>query len=125
MKLDAVIQIEIMHAFDERQFHLWTVDVVFVAIDDRPNGLIAERPAARKNPKCSTGANGSQPSLTRNGASARSIVATRRVASASRGAMPFQMPQTFSQLPQPTPLKNANCRSFVLSRFQRSEIFTM
>src|SRR5271170_4325684 len=53
------------------------------------------------------------------------MVATRRVASASRGVIPFQIPQTFSQLSQPIPLKNANCRSLVLSRFQRSEIFTM
>ena len=48
------------------------------------------------------------------------MVAMRRVASPSRGVMPFQMPQTFSQLSQPTPLKKANWRSSVLSRFQRS-----
>src|ERR1017187_3716911 len=68
---------------------------------------------------------GSQSLLTKNGATPRSIVATRRVASASRGVIPFQIPQMFSQLSQPTPLKKANWRSLVLSRFQRSEIFTM
>src|SRR5579862_7332357 len=68
---------------------------------------------------------GSQSLLTRKDATARSIVATRLVASASRGVMPFQIPQTFSQLSQPTPLKKANCRSPVLSRFQRCETFTM
>src|SRR5260370_42169949 len=77
------------------------------------------------NPNGSIGKNGSQPLLTRNGATPRSIVATRRVASLSRGVIPFQMPQIFSQLSQPIPLKNANCRSAVLSRFQRSEMFTM
>ena len=56
---------------------------------------------------------------------ARSMVAMRRVASASRGVIPFQMPQILSQLSQPTPLKNANCRLSVLSFFQRSEMFTM
>ena len=35
------------------------------------------------------------------------------------------MPQMFSQLSHPSPLKNANCRSSVLSRFQRSEILTI
>ena len=35
------------------------------------------------------------------------------------------MPQTFSQLSQPTPLKKANCRSLVLSWFQRSLMLTM
>src|SRR5579872_132077 len=71
------------------------------------------------------GASGSQSELIRNGASARSMVATRRVASASRGVTSFQIPQMFSQLSQPTPLKKANCRLSVLSRFQRSEMFTM
>src|SRR5450631_3387490 len=71
------------------------------------------------------GARGSQSRLTKNGAKARSIVATRRVASASRGVIPFQMPQMFSQLSHPTPLKKANCKLSVLSRFQRSEMFTM
>src|SRR5713101_7784056 len=71
------------------------------------------------------GANGSQSLLMRNGANARSSVATRRVASASRGVIPFQIPQIFSQLSQPTPLKKANCRLSVLSRFQRSEMLTM
>src|ERR1035438_4763304 len=68
---------------------------------------------------------GSQSLLMRKGETARSIVATRRVASASRGVIPFQMPQTFSQLSQPTPLKKANCRSLVLSSFQRSLMLTM
>src|SRR5271170_5390826 len=68
---------------------------------------------------------GSQFLLMRKGETPRSIAATRRVASASRGVIPFQMPQMFSQLSQPTPLKKANCRSSVLSRFQRSEMFTM
>src|ERR1700749_2457322 len=68
---------------------------------------------------------GSQSALTRNGAAAGSLVAQRGVASASRGVIPFQIPQIFSQLSQPTPLKNANCRLSVLSRFQRSEMFTM
>ena len=71
------------------------------------------------------GNSGSHCELTRNGATARSIEATRRVASASRGVMPFQMLHTFSQLSQPTPLKNANWRSEVLSRFQRSLMLTM
>src|SRR5882724_11462441 len=71
------------------------------------------------------GYNGSQAELVRNGANARSIDATRRVASASRGVMPFQMPQTFSQLSQPMPLKNATCRSSVLTRFQRSQMFAI
>ena len=35
------------------------------------------------------------------------MVAMRRVASASRGLMPFHMPQMFSQLSQPSPLKKA------------------
>jgi hypothetical protein len=52
--------------------------------------------------------------LVRKGATPRSMVAMRRVASPSRSVMPFQMPQTFSQLSQPTPLKKANCRSSVL-----------
>src|ERR1022692_3415159 len=71
------------------------------------------------------GTSGSQSKLTRNGAIARSRVATRRVASASRGVIPFQIPHTFSQLSQPTPLKKANCRLSVLSCFQRSEMFTI
>src|ERR1700756_3627635 len=71
------------------------------------------------------GASGSHSELIKNGASTRSSVATRRVASASRGVIPFQMPQMFSQLSQPTPLKNANCKLSVLSRFHRSEMFTM
>src|SRR5580698_11240741 len=68
---------------------------------------------------------GSQSLLMRNDDTPRSMVAIRRVASASRGVIPFQIPQIFSQLSQPTPLKKANCRSSVLSRFQRSEMFTM
>src|SRR5271166_6900381 len=68
---------------------------------------------------------GSQSLLMRKDETPRSIVATRRVASASRDVIPFQMPQMFSQLSQPTPLKKANCRSSVLSRFQRCEMFTM
>src|SRR5664279_902160 len=68
---------------------------------------------------------GSQSLLMRKGETPRSIVATRRVASASRGVIPFQMPQMFSQLSHPTPLKKANCKLSVLSRFQRSEMFTM
>jgi hypothetical protein len=48
---------------------------------------------------------GSQSLLTRNACTPRSMVATRRVASASRGVIPFQMPQMFSQLSQPTPLE--------------------
>src|SRR3981081_445027 len=68
---------------------------------------------------------GSQSLLVRNGTKARSSVTTRRVASASRGVIPFQMPQIFSQLSQPTPLKKASCRSSVLLRFQRSEMLTM
>jgi hypothetical protein len=34
--------------------------------------------------------------------------ATLRVASASRGVIPFQIPKMFSQLSHPTPLKKAN-----------------
>src|SRR5580704_10535067 len=71
------------------------------------------------------GYNGSQSRLTRYSAVARSMAATRRVASPSLGVIPFQMPQIFSQLSQPTPLKNANCRLLVLLRFQRSEILTI
>src|SRR6267154_6249052 len=71
------------------------------------------------------GVSGSQPVLLKNGASARSMVAMRRVASASRGVIPFQIPQIFSQDSQPMPLKKANCRLSVLSCFQRSEIFTI
>src|SRR5271163_1528612 len=68
---------------------------------------------------------GSQFLLMRKGETPRSIVAMRRVASPSRGVIPFQMPQMFSQLSQPTPLKNANWRSSVLLRAQRCEMFTM
>ena len=46
-------------------------------------------------------------------------VAMRHVASASRGVTPFHIPQTFSQLSQPSPLKKAYCRALVLSRSQR------
>src|SRR5437899_6423789 len=56
------------------------------------------------------GESGSQSLPTRNGATARSMVATRRVASASRGVIPFHIPQMLSQLYQPTPLKQANGR---------------
>ena len=86
------------------------------------------RPAAGgwgKCRSCSIGASGSHSGCCQDRRVARSIVAIRRVASASRGVMPFQIPQMFSQLSQPTPLKKANCRSSVLSRFQRSEMFTM
>ena len=65
------------------------------------------------------------PALDQRSGTPRSMVATRRVASASRGVIPFQMPQMFSQLSQPTPLKKAYCRSSVLLRLQRSEMLTM
>src|SRR5208283_5530066 len=68
---------------------------------------------------------GSQSLLIRKFETPRSIVATRLVASAPRGVIPFQIPQIYSQLSQPTPLKKATCRSSVLSRFQRCEIFTI
>ena len=72
-----------------------------------------QRPAAGENAVAQHRRHRLPAVLTRNGAIARSIVATRRVASASRGVIPFQMPQIFSQLSQPTPLKKANCRSLV------------
>src|ERR1039457_4854826 len=78
-----------------------------------------------KTPDCTAGACGSHPGLTRESAERRSSLAMRRMASASRGVMPFQMPQTFSQDSYPTPLKNAYCRLFVLSLFQRSQTCTM
>src|SRR5271157_2265084 len=68
---------------------------------------------------------GSQSALTRYSAKRRSILASRRMASASRSVMPFQMPQMFSQVSYPTPLKNAYCKLSVLSLFQRSHTFTM
>src|ERR1700730_5322333 len=75
-------------------------------------------------PLRSIGAIGSQSLLMTNVDTARSIVATRRAASASRGVIPFQMPQMFPQLSHPTPLKG-NCKSSVSLRFQRSEMLTM
>mmetsp|Transcript_5144 Transcript_5144/g.15704 ORF Transcript_5144/g.15704 Transcript_5144/m.15704 type:complete len:227 (+) Transcript_5144:1665-2345(+) len=55
--------------------------------------------------------------------SARSIVATRRIAWASRGTMPFHVPQTFSQDSYPAPLNHAACRLSVLFLAHRSHTF--
>src|SRR6516165_7511353 len=78
-----------------------------------------------KTPYCRVGEWGSQPGLIRKSAKRRSIFAMRRMASASRGVMPFQIPQMFSQDSYPTPLKKANWRLLVLSLFQRSQTLTM
>src|SRR4051812_19988113 len=78
-----------------------------------------------KMPYWRVGVWGSQAGLTRKSAKRRSIFAMRRMASASRGVMPFQMPQMFSHDSYPTPLKKANCKLLVLSLFQRSQTLTI
>src|ERR1700757_2219042 len=47
-ELDAVVQIKIVHTFLEWEFHLRAGYVVLVPIDDRPNRVVTEGPAARK-----------------------------------------------------------------------------
>ena len=125
LQFDAMVEIEVSHAGFRWHRHLPSIDVVFVAVHDGPDRLVCERPAAGEDAVDVHRVQRFPSGLARNGATPRSIVAMRRVASPSRGVMPFQMPQMFSQLSQPTPLKKANCRSSVLLRFQRSEMLTM
>src|SRR5579875_420302 len=74
---------------------------------------------------CRVGVWGSHPELISNDENCRSIFATRRMASPSRGVIPFQMPQMFSQVSRPIPLKKAYCRSKVLLRCHRSDTLVM
>ena len=46
LEFDAVIQIEVAHARLVGHGHLPAVHVIFIAVDDGPQGLIAQRPAA-------------------------------------------------------------------------------
>ena len=46
LQLDAVIEVEVAHAGSERHIHLAARDVVVVAVDDGPDRLLPERPAA-------------------------------------------------------------------------------
>src|SRR5882757_935383 len=68
----------------------------------------------------SVGVCGSHAELTRSFGNSRSIVATRRVATSSRSVIPFQIPQMFSQLSSPVPLKNAESSRSILLVDQRS-----
>src|ERR1700676_2330379 len=76
-------------------------------------------------PYCEVGKNGLQRAEVSRSGKARSMLATRRRASASRGVISFQMPQMFSHDSYPAPLKNAYCRLSVLFLFQRSHTLTM
>ena len=119
-QFDAVIEIEVAHA-RLRRARSSAARRRRIRCGSRSSRR-CDRPAAigwRRRRRCASDRTAPNPRLTRNGATARSMVAMRRVASPSRGVTPFQMPQTFSQLSQPSPLKKANCRSSVLSRFQR------
>src|ERR1039458_9137254 len=78
-----------------------------------------------KTPCCKVGVCGSQSRLIRSSAKNRWIVIIRRIVSPSRDVIPFQIPQTFSQLSIPMPLKNADCNSCVLSRDHRLQRCTM
>src|SRR5208283_1348592 len=46
LQFESVIQIEVSYAILRSQLDLRTVDVVFVAVHDGPNGLLTQRPPA-------------------------------------------------------------------------------
>src|SRR5215472_13770932 len=48
-QLPAMVKIEVAHAGFRSDFYLCSVHVVFVAVNDGPNGLVVKRPAAGKH----------------------------------------------------------------------------
>jgi hypothetical protein len=96
------------HFSDKLPPHLNKAAHLFAAWGQRDANTFADSLRGRFRMTC-----GSQSGVVKKGARKRRIAPTRRVASLSRAESPFHIPQTFSHVTKPSPLKKACCRSVV------------